>query len=245
MLINPIKRKRLPILLGAEKTYAQKVLGLSPIVYYPLNEASGTTAIDLVAGRNGTYTGVDLAQSQPPFVCPFWDGLNDYCALPAASLSTILPKQAGSLSAWAKAYDSSVWSAGQLNIATLTTIGNNDRWWLAKGNLNTTLYTHKAGATSIIPQKTGLSTLSWFHMVLTWSIAADQVYAWFNNTIVAASPYSGLGTPTANNLWTTQSNIGSIGQPSTVFHGWIAHVSLWDRVLSDPDRTNLYNWGLV
>ena len=42
--------------------YAQLVLAASPIGYWRLDELSGTTAIDCVGGRNGTYNSTQLGQ---------------------------------------------------------------------------------------------------------------------------------------------------------------------------------------
>jgi uncharacterized protein YjdB len=48
-------------------TYQQAILALGPVSFWPLNEADGTTAYDLVGGQNGTYTGTYvLNQSGPP-----------------------------------------------------------------------------------------------------------------------------------------------------------------------------------
>ncbi len=40
---------------AASMTYQDTVLGQNPLAYYRLNETSGTTAVDLVAGHNATY----------------------------------------------------------------------------------------------------------------------------------------------------------------------------------------------
>ena len=46
--------------------YQQSLLSLNPMAYWPLNETSGTTALDVVGGNNGTYIGgCTLAQSGP------------------------------------------------------------------------------------------------------------------------------------------------------------------------------------
>ena len=46
--------------------YQQSLLSLNPMAYWPLNETSGTTALDIVGGHNGTYVGgCTLAQGGP------------------------------------------------------------------------------------------------------------------------------------------------------------------------------------
>jgi hypothetical protein len=47
-------------------TYEQAVMSLSPIAFWPLDEASGTTAFDVIGGNNGTYAGTYvLGQTGP------------------------------------------------------------------------------------------------------------------------------------------------------------------------------------
>jgi len=41
----------------APTTYQQAILSYGPIAYWPLNEASGTIAYDVIGGNNGTYNG--------------------------------------------------------------------------------------------------------------------------------------------------------------------------------------------
>ena len=45
-------------------TYQQAVLSLSPIAFWPLDEASGTNAFDVIGGNNGVYAGT-YVQGQP------------------------------------------------------------------------------------------------------------------------------------------------------------------------------------
>jgi hypothetical protein len=70
--------------------YHQSVLSLNPLAYWPLNEASGTTAYDVVGGYNGTYFGgCTLAQSGPtnsifgfPSRSVLFDGSSGYVDIP-------------------------------------------------------------------------------------------------------------------------------------------------------------------
>ena len=48
-------------------TYMDKVLSYNPLVYFPMNETAGLTAVNygsLGTAANGTYTGVTLANAQ-------------------------------------------------------------------------------------------------------------------------------------------------------------------------------------
>jgi hypothetical protein len=56
----------LSLTVVAPTTYQQAIVSLDPIGYWPLSEASGTVAYDLIGGHNGTYTGgCTLAQPGP------------------------------------------------------------------------------------------------------------------------------------------------------------------------------------
>jgi len=75
-----------PVLFGGGKTISQRydarVLAQNPLLYYKLNETSGTSAIDYSGnGYHGTYSGVTLASANgvfSPDKMPLWDGVNDF-----------------------------------------------------------------------------------------------------------------------------------------------------------------------
>ena len=70
--------------------YEQVLLKLNPIAYWPLNEASGTTAYDLIGGNNGEYTnGFTLDETGPTnaffgssSVAAGFDGVTAYVDIP-------------------------------------------------------------------------------------------------------------------------------------------------------------------
>ena len=51
------------IISSAGKNYADEVLADSPVARWKLDETTGTTAVDSVAGNNGTYAGATLNQA--------------------------------------------------------------------------------------------------------------------------------------------------------------------------------------
>jgi hypothetical protein len=75
----------------APSTYQQVMLELNPIGYWPLNEASGTIAYDLVGGYNGTYTNTyELGLAGPPnaffggSASALFDGTSGHVDIPGA-----------------------------------------------------------------------------------------------------------------------------------------------------------------
>lgn len=73
---------------GSGLTYVQKLLAMGPVALYPLNETSGTSALDISGGNNhGTYSG-GVTLGQPSItpgstaVCPLFDGTSGFVTLP-------------------------------------------------------------------------------------------------------------------------------------------------------------------
>ena len=74
----------------APTTYEQSLLSLDPLAYWPLNEASGTIAHDVVGNYNGSYVGgCTLAQTGPgntifgsPSRSVLFDGTSGYVNIP-------------------------------------------------------------------------------------------------------------------------------------------------------------------
>ncbi len=75
----------------APSSYEQVLLQYNPIALWPLNEASGTTAFDVIGGNNGTYNGL-IALGQPGPTNGFFagataaqfDGSDTFVDIPAA-----------------------------------------------------------------------------------------------------------------------------------------------------------------
>lgn len=88
--------------------YKSFVLGTSPLAYWELNEASGPTAVEQVAGLNGTYANTgDItfgSQAQIPgdagHTAPIYGGTNGYVSIPS---HTWFNSANWTIIAWAKA----------------------------------------------------------------------------------------------------------------------------------------------
>lgn len=195
--------------------YSALILSLGPIAYWPLNDASGTAAVNLVdTALNGAYTGVDLAQAQAPFVAPLF-GTGDYCNIYTTGLNTVLNRSEGSAVAWVKVAASGVWTDG----------ADRKAFYIASASNQEIFHFGR-------------------QMGLTWSVAGDAVKAYKNNAQVGTTQAT-LGTPSGNALTNTVCTIGAqntvANQP---WSGWIAHFQLYDRALSLTEIGNLYAWGV-
>jgi hypothetical protein len=215
-------------------TYEDKVLSYSPFVYWPLNEAAGTVAIDASDnGRHGTYSGVTL--NSTTFVdgdrAPSFDGVNDYINVYSAINGTF-SGSAGTISGWAKA-PSEVWSDSATNrilniqATSLMRLESNS----ATNNTLTYTWSNKTYALST-------STTDWFHWAITWDDATDTVVFYFNGSAVS--------TQTGLSAWSGSLNSGAtvLGAANTggvtPWSGNIAHVAMWTSALNGTQIADLY-----
>lgn len=246
--MSSIARLNLPILFGG--SYAKKIktlFGTSLIAYWPLNEASGAIAYDASGnGRNGAYTGVDLANAAGPTktktMTPYFDGANDYCNVYTAGLASAFNGAEGSVLLWSKVYNAAVWTDAtwrcslrfQVDVDNYLLIGRtgaNNVWWLS----------YKAGGIVKSFSYTSQSDINWVLWALSWSAAAGQVISYKNG--VAGVPATGLGT-WAGTLPNNNTCIGSYSiAPLQVWNGWLGHGMVLNRPATPAEILAAYNLG--
>lgn len=226
------------LLLNAQRTYAQKVLAIAPaslVSYLPLWEASGSTALDLSGhGYNGAYTGVDLGQPGigDGRTCPLYDGVNDLTNLYSAGLAGAFNGQEGTFAVWAKVRNIGVWTDGAYRTILNLKIDGNNQLEIYKEIASARIsYFMRAGGVTLTPFVTGMSSIAFLHLALTWSKSANQVKAYLNGAQVDTTK-TGLGT-WAGALPPTGCYLGAeTGGPATPWNGYLAHSAFWDTPLS-------------
>jgi hypothetical protein len=221
--------------------YTSKFIATQPLLYFPLNESSGTAAINrgsLGTPANGTYTGVDLANTagpKTPFLAPYFDGVNDYVNIMSAALDATYNGQLGTIACWYKMNDMSLWTDGVYHwFIRLDRAGAQNKIQLLKRDVNNMLYWnyYANGVDTSITDITHADT-SWHFMAMTWNLAADQMRAYLDGAQIGGT-ITGLGTWQAGNL--DHANIGVQYLTPTYPHkGWLAHAALWNRVLSPTE----------
>jgi hypothetical protein len=224
-------------------TYSDRILSLSPLAYWPLNETSGTKAIDLVGAHNGAYTGVDLAQSQPPFIAPYFDGANDFCNVYSAWLNTNFNGSEGSFSLWAKISSAGIWTDGANRTLVKFSAGANELYLRRTTTNNQLQWVYVAGGVTDAITSIALGgNIGWMHLAFTWSKSGEIVTAYGNGAVINTSTTLGAW---AGALTNTGCVIGAGNiTPTVVWSGWIAQPALWNRALSAAEVANLYAWGV-
>ena len=226
-------------------SYIAKVRSYSPIAYWPLNEPAGATVNCLVnAAQDGAYTGVTLGQrvtdaNGVTFVCPLFDGTNDYADIYSAALSSAFDWDLFSIAIWGRVYNAGVWTdetvRKMINIEETGTDDTSIGRTAANGQVALEInYSTDPVWRGLYPAET---STDWVHYALTLSKTDDLLTAYIDGASVGVD--DDLRTAKKNPLLSTNCNIGSLGQPSNAWYGWLAHCAMWDSVLSAPQIADL------
>lgn len=236
-MISPVLAARRqiggPLAVGAGAGgYAAKVLSYSPIAYWPLNELSGTVADNAegTAARDGTYSGVTLDSVDGPVAgerAGRWTPSSSYCNIYSSSLNAAINGQLLTVSAWIKVFTASVWTDGQTRrIANLLVNGSNFLEMRKNSSANMLSWIYRAGGVVKQVDIGSISPLTWVHVALTVSLAADAAKAYYAGVQVGATQTS-LGS-WSGSLATTGCVIGAGNTaPVNVFDGYVAQVAIF------------------
>jgi RHS repeat-associated protein len=215
--------------------YRRAVVGDSPVSYWRLGEATGTTAADLMGANAGTYNNTPALDQDPLQDYDNYDaavnfnGTNEDVSIPSASSLNF--GTTFSLEAWISV--DSYPSAGSF----ASIISKKDSYSL-KFNGNLLEFTIVQGATSqVLQYGTGLAAGTAFHLVATYDGVTQRLYV--DGTQVASRAQTGAPTSTANSL-----RIGSLDGTSRFFDGTIDEVAVYNTALSANQVWNHDEEGL-
>lgn len=228
------------------KVYADKVLATQAahlIAYWPLWEATGAVADNYegTAARDGAYTDVTLGQTGigDGHTCPLFDGAAGFVNIYTTSLRDALDGAEGSFALWAKVYDAGVWTDSTTrHFLRLRADAQNRMSFTKQSADNRVDWIYEAG--NVVESNTilTLSLTTWMHIAMTWSVVADQVIYYLNGVQDGAID-TGLGT-WVGLLASDNTVVGASDTvPNTPWHGYIAHVALWDTPLTSTEMAAL------
>ncbi len=216
------------------RPYYRRVLAMhraALVLYLPLWEASGGTALNLEGNtaRNATYVNVTLG-------CPgIGDGKTSprfqsgYVHALTTALQTAFNGSEGTLLLWAKVQDASVWCDATNRSLVYFAVDSNNYLDVAKLTTENTLrFRYKSGG-ALKTITHNLSPTHFFCVALTWSAQQDRVSAYLQGVQVGTT-LSNLGT------WAGSLAHALLGAssttPATPWAGYLAHVALWSSPLS-------------
>jgi uncharacterized protein YjdB len=227
----------------APTTYQQVLLSLGAVGYWPLNEASGPTAYDMIGGINGNYVGgISYQQAGPPnsdfgansYAAGF-DGTSAYVDIPGATINFT---DAVSVVAWVQLIGTPPDFSG--------VFGHGDDSW--RMSVNPAQFPGGNDGTSALADATGQTPLSlgpWYMLTYTYTGVPGNVNngALYVNGQLAANNTI-LTAPTGDDLdaWIGASPDYALQR---VYLGNIAETSLFHEALSAAQVSGLYNGVFV
>jgi hypothetical protein len=230
-------------LFGKRATYDKKVLGYSPIGYWPMWEAAGGTAEDISGnGFDGAYTGVTLGQPGigDGNTCPLFDGANDYNDIYSVGLSAAFDGGEGSVVIWIKVFNEAVWTDTNQRypwrIEDVTEAGNNAIYPRATGAGQ--MWGHYAAGGVAEWIQPNISGADWIHITLTWSATADEFKLYYD-AVQQGATSEGLGV-WVGALSPNRTIIGAATtNPVLLWYGWLAHAAMFDYALGQAAITDI------
>lgn len=206
------------------------VVGSALYAFYPLTEASGGTANEVVNKYNGTAIGLDWNNTPGPYGvgAPLFDGANDYIDLPAGA-RTAFNGNTGTFGCYAKVYNAGVWSDATTRrfFYAYTDANNNVR--VSKSATANTINNARTATSNFATNDYGAVTATdWFSFVSTWNNGGVGLTSYLNGVAIAptaqANAYAGA---------VTRFTIGSTDTtPTNVFYGWLQYCWFASRDLS-------------
>ena len=222
-------RQALLLMAGGE-SYQEAVLGLSPVGYWPLGEATPGTGVcrDLTGANNGTYVGSPTGGVAGPLVGDTSTAVTFNGTSQGATLAPgVHPGDVLSIVAWVSRTTSGASQA-------IIDLGVNEA--VLRYDTTDHLVLRKAGVSDIFISTPTYGNAAWQMVAGTKNAGAVAMYR--NGEAVA-------GTLTNATLLTggVAGFIGSSNIPSNWFPGSLAHVAIWNRVLTVAEVAYLYAVG--
>jgi hypothetical protein len=206
-----------------------------------LNETSGTTAVEQIDSPNqdGTYArDVSMMGTSTGILgddtAPVFDGANDYVNIYSATFAGAFDSGEGTISSWIQVDNAGVWTDGSnRRFFSLRTDASNRLFGLKTNTNGRFDRYYVAGGTAETRADIGYSNTDWFHIVITWSVTADEVNYYLDGALQETD--TGLGA-WVGALASSTTLIGAADQtPTSVWDGQLAHIAVWDRAL-EPDE---------
>jgi hypothetical protein len=240
--------------LMMNSSYVQKIIATGPILYYPLNELSGTESINHgtlgvaangVLGAAGAAPTLGAAAAPGGGLCPSFDGGDFINFYSVALRNALIGITEGTFAVWYKVANVGVWTDATSRTIYYFNANNTDIISIGKsttaGRMTFTAEFNNIAEAAI---SDGHSSTAWQMTAVTWNPAIDTITYYINGVSVATDITVGAlfaGALTANLV-----TIGCYNStaPSSFWNGNIAHPAIWTKAFSTAEILALYNAGL-
>jgi len=220
--------------------------------YWPLNDESGTVALDWSkADNNATSASLMRKPADRDFLapdgskCAKFDGTASVVNFYTATSTAI--ETEGSMSIWVATPTAKLKGTTLMQIVKMGADANN----LIDITFDTTAYRFSGIYTGNSTSDTIVSPLvyntaygaDWHHFVMTWSKTAEALNFYVDS--VAQTAAATLGVFTGNFAATLMCLGASSTTVADLFTGWLSHFALWNgAILSQSEVDDLYKIGL-
>jgi len=231
---------------GGLPAYNAKVLALSPGVYWPLWDTSGTEATDST-GNNWHAAYVNSPTLDQTGIgdgrgCPSFDASNDYVNIYVAGFVLAFSGLEGTVNLWAKVSAADEWTDSTARyLMHLYSLADQYVRIYKPTNDGQLIWEYAAPSTVQTITKTSVSATGWMTLGLTWSVTdgdAGEVKAYYNGS-QESTTQTGLGAWNGLTSSTTTTLAASSTAPAALWKGNIAHVAWWDSVLTATQMATL------
>ena len=210
----------------------------APVSYWRLNEASGTTAVDTMGERDGTYrNGVTLSQ-RTGLGCStvaWFDGVNDFVEVSHRGKYEV--KQ-GSIAFWMRPEKVTTRSGVISKAAVGFGSGGHLEIFIDASRLRARIASTSAWFTV---RSATLEPNRWYHVVLTFG---NDMHLYIDGELADSRDFDdGIDKnkePFAIGVSTTDSSSGSTDGWRFPFQGTIAEVVLFNKILTSTDVADLF-----
>jgi len=210
------------------------------VAWWPLDEASGNSARDIVGGRVGSVRGgADAIGPQSAGrvgIARAFDGLNDAVAYPD---DDALEPGSGdfTVDAWFRATD----RGGQRPIVSKLSGGRGYQIGLSDGNVSFT-YTTESGPGGASLRVTA-NPNAWHFVALTVQRETSQARVYFDGQLAGTFDLPAGDLNTQGQLWIGGRMAQGVDQPAAHFMGQIDEVEVFRRALSAAEVLAIFNAG--
>lgn len=229
--------------------YIDKVLGYSPIAYWPLTEKQGQVAHCHV---NSAQDGVFANDDDPIDVAiwgvgegigdghtaPWFDGIsNNGVHLATATLSSAFNGDEGTVMAWAKVNAITRWADGVRRQILRMYVDNENYFdFLKNAEINELEWRREASNANEEVELTITPTVDWFCIAMNWSVNADEQRYFFNGAYQTRDTGIAAFQPGGFNVSRTR-----LGNRDAYYDWWgrLAHCAIWDTALDAPTIADL------
>jgi len=221
-----------------EGSFSGIIAAHAPVSYWRLNEASGTTAVDTMGERNGTYrNGVTLSQ-RTGLGCStvaWFDGVNGYVEVSHRSKYEL---NQGSIAFWMRPEKVTTRSGVISKAAAGFGSGGHLEIFIDASRLRARIASDSAWYTV---RSATLEPNRWYHVVLTFG---NDMFLYIDGALADSTDFdSGIDKnkePLAIGVSTVDSSSGSTSGWRFPFRGTIAEAALFNQILTATDIADLY-----